>query len=372
MRKIFLFAIFSLILFSCGKKEEPTNNDLARLKAERAKLQEQITQLDDAISKLDTIKQEALVSVVAVKDTVFTHYIDIQGNVTTKEDIIIQPEVSGTLVYLNAKAGQNVSKGQVLARVDDGGMSQQVAQLETQLALAKTTYERQKRLWDQKIGSEIQFLQAKTNMESMQKQVSQMKAQLAKTVIRAPFTGTIDQVNVERGQVVAPGASGLMRIVRLSDMYVETSIPEIYIGKVKNGTPVQVALPSLNKNYSGKIRQVGNYINPENRSFGIEVAVPNPDNMLRPNQVAKLKIVDYVNKSAAVVPSNVVQEDAKGNKFVFVATNVSGKTGTAKKVPVKVGQNSDNMTEILEGLNGGDMVVTEGVNELSEGMKINF
>jgi RND family efflux transporter MFP subunit len=362
----------SLVLFACGKKDEPADKDLAALKAKRAELQAEITKIDEAIAKLDTIKELALVSVVTVQDTVFTHFIDIQGNVTTKEDIIIQPEVSGTLIMLNAKAGQKVTKGQVLARVDDGGMSQQVAQLQTQLALARTTYERQKNLWDQKIGSEIQFLQARTNMQALQKQVNQMRAQVDKTVIRAPFTGTIDEVNVERGQVVAPSQNGLMRIVRLTDMYVETTVPETYIGKVKNGTEVQVELPSLNKTYTGKIRQVGNYINPDNRSFGIEVAVPNPDNLLRPNQVAKLKIIDYVNQSAVIVPSNVVLEDATGQKFVFIAENVQGKTATAKKVIVKPGQSANNMTEILEGLNAGDIVVTEGANTLSNGMKLNF
>jgi membrane fusion protein (multidrug efflux system) len=372
MNKILFAATLSLLLFACGKKDEPAGNDLASLKAKRAELQTEITKIDEAIAKLDTVKELALVSVVTVKDTVFTHFIDIQGNVTTKEDIIIQPEVSGTLVMLNAKAGQKVTKGQVLARVDDGGMSQQVAQLQTQLALARTTYERQKNLWDQKIGSEIQFLQAKTNMQALQKQVNQMRAQVAKTVIRAPFTGTIDQVSVERGQVVAPSQLGLMRIVRLTDMYVETTVPETYIGKVTTGTDVQVELPSLSKTYTGKIRQVGNYINPDNRSFGIEVAVPNPDNLLRPNQVAKLKIIDYVNQSAVIVPSNVVLEDATGQKFVYIAENVQGKTATAKKIIVKPGQSANNMTEIVEGLSAGDIVVTEGANTLSNGMKLNF
>jgi membrane fusion protein, multidrug efflux system len=247
-----------------------------------------------------------------------------------------------------------------------------VASLETQYQLAKTTFERQKNLWDQKIGSEIQYLQAQTQMISLQKSVAQAKAQLSKTLIRAPFTGTIDEVFVERGQVVSASQQGLMRIVNLNNMYVSTSVPETYIGKLKVGTEVDVFLTSLGKTYKGKVRQIGSFINPNNRSFGIEVSVPNPENLLRPNQVAKLKVIDYVSKDAIVVPTNVIQQDGEGNKFVFTAINVNGKTGTAKKVLVKIGQSSDNVTEVVSGLSSNDVIVTEGVNAISDGMKLNF
>ncbi|HSN48273.1 MAG TPA: efflux RND transporter periplasmic adaptor subunit, partial [Flavobacterium sp.] len=202
--------------------------------------------------------------------------------------------------------------------------------------------------------------------------VAQIKAQLSKTVIRAPFSGTIDEVFVEKGQVVAPNPQGLMRIVNLSNMYVSTSIPETYIGKLKIGTPVDVLLTSLGKTYTGKIRQIGNFVNPSNRSFGIEVSVPNPENLLRPNQVANLKITDYVSKNTLVVPTNVIQEDGEGNKFVYTAINVNGKTGTAKKTIIKLGQSSSNMTEVLSGLSNNDVIVTEGMNTISDGMKLNF
>jgi membrane fusion protein (multidrug efflux system) len=379
MKKIMLIATFSVLLFSCGKKEENTNIDsliasknLVSIKAKRAELQTQITKLDNAIALLDFKKQEeALVSVMAVKDTVFSHYLEVQGNVNTKENLIIYPQFSGILNTLNVIAGQNVSKGQLLGTIDDGGLSQQLAQMETQMALAKTTFERQKRLWDQKIGSEIQYLQAQTNMISQQKAVSQMKAQLAKTKIIAPFSGVIDEVIAEKGQVVGPG-QGLMRIVNLNNMYVSTAVPESYIGKLKVGTVVNVYLTSLGKTYVGKIRQVANNINPNNRSFGIEVSVPNTENVLRPNQVAKLKIIDYTNANAVVVPSNVIQVDGNGDQFVFEATSIKEKTGIAKKVIVKVGKTSENFTEILSGLEPKTIVVSDGVNTVSEGMKLNF
>jgi RND family efflux transporter MFP subunit len=379
MKKLLIISTLSILLFACEKKEENTNIDslissknVKALQAKKTLLQADLTKIDEALATLDVKKAEALVSVLTVNDTIFSHYLEVQGSVDTKENILVQPEFQGTLVSLNVKAGQRVAKGQVLGRIDDAGLSQQVASLENQYALAKTTFERQKNLWNQKIGSEMQYLQAQTQMVSAQRGVAQIKAQLSKTVIRAPFSGTIDDVFVEKGQVVGPSAQGLMRIVNLSNMFVSTSVPETYIGKLKVGTKVDVLLTSLGKTYKGKVRQIGNFVNPSNRSFGIEVSVPNPENLLRPNQVANLKITDYVSKNTIVVPTNVIQEDGEKNKFVYTATNVNGKTGIAKKTIVKLGQSSDNVTEILSGLSNNDVIVTEGMNTISEGMKLNF
>jgi RND family efflux transporter MFP subunit len=379
MKKIAIITILSFVLFACGNKENNksiedliADKNVKALNEKKTSLQAEIAKIEAGLATLDVKKEEALVSVATIKDTIFNHYLDIQGSVDTKENILIQPEFSGTLTSLTVKSGQRVAKGQILGRVDDAGMSQQLASAENQYSLAKTTFDRQKNLWDKKIGSEIQFLQAQTQMISAQKAVAQIKAQLSKTVIRAPFSGTIDEVFAEKGQVVAPSQQGLMRIVNLGNMYVSTSVPESYIGKLKVGDQVDVYLTSLNKTYKGKVRQVGNFINPNNRSFGIEVSLPNPDNLLRPNQVAKLKIVDYVNKNAIVVPTAVIQEDGTGSKYVYVVEGSNGKTGTAKKIIVEVGKSSDNVTEIKSGLSADDIIVTEGVNTISNGMKLNF
>ena len=379
MKKIITLTLAALFLIACGSKENTSSTDslidaknIKGLKEKRVALQTELSKIDAALATMDSIKEEVLVEVAPVMDTTFSHYVEVQGNVVTKENILIQPEFSGTLTALNVKAGQRVSKGQVLGRVDDAGMGQQLAQVQTQYELAKTTYERQKRLWEQKIGSEIQYLQAQTQMISLQKQVNQMRAQVAKTVIKAPFSGVIDEVFVERGQVVAPSPQGLMRIVNLSNMYVTAAVPENNIGKVKVGTDVEVFIASINKTIKGKVRQAANNINPNNRSFDIEVAVSNADNLLRPNQVAKLKIVDYTKANTLVVPANIIQEDAKGNKYVYLVTNSDGKTGIAKKAIVKIGQTANNQTEILDGLTTKDIVVTEGANTVSEGMKLNF
>jgi RND family efflux transporter MFP subunit len=379
MKKIILLTVLSFVLFACENKQNEQSlenliatKNIKALNDKKTVLQAEITKIEEALAKLDVKKEEALVAVATLKDTVFSHYLDIQGNVDTRDNILVQPEFSGTLTSLTVKAGQRVTKGQILGKVDDAGMSQQLASLESSYALAKTTFERQKNLWDKKIGSEIQFLQAQNQMTAAQKGVAQLKAQLSKTVIRAPFSGTIDDVFVEKGQVVAPSPQGLMRIVNLNNMFVSTSVPESYIGKLKVGDQVAVFLSSLNKTYNGKVRQIGNFINPNNRSFGIEVSLPNPENLLRPNQVAKLKIVDYVSKGAIVVPTGIIQEDGTGSNYVYVVEGSNGKTGIAKKVIVTVGKSSDNVTEILSGLNAEDMIVTEGVNSISNGMKLNF
>lgn len=374
MKKIVL-TLIALVALSCGQKstddliKDKNKTELTKRKTE---LQAELTKINAALTGDKTTETETLVSLATLKDTVFNHYLEIQGSVETKENILIQPEFSGTLVALNVKAGQRVAKGQVLGKIDDAGMGQQLASIENQYALAKTTFERQKNLWDKKIGSEIQYLQAQTQMISAQKAVAQMRAQVAKTIIRAPFSGTIDEVFVERGQVVAPNPQGLMRIVNLANMYVQTTVPETYIGKLKPGTLVDVYLTSLGKTYKGKVRQVGSFINPNNRSFGIEVSLPNPDNLLRPNQVAKLKIIDYTVKNAIVVPTNVIQEDAAHNKFVFIATQIQDSKAVAKKVIVTVGKSSDNVTEIISGLAVNDKIITEGATSIADGMKLAF
>jgi RND family efflux transporter MFP subunit len=380
MKNIFLLTTLAILLFSCGSKEENTtiddlikSKDLTKIRAKKDLLQADLVKIDAALATFEIKKPEdALVSVMKVNDTVFNHYLEVQGEINTKQNILIQPEMPGTLIILNVKAGQRVAKGQVLGKTNDAGMGQQLAAMESQYNLAKTTFERQKNLWDQKIGSEIQFLSAQTQMIGAQKAVGQMKAQLSKTIIRAPFSGVIDEVFVERGQVVTPSVQGLMRIVNLSNMYVYAEVPEIYIGKLKVGTVVNVGLTSLGKTYSGRVRQVGNNINPTNRSFGIEVSVPNPDNLLRPNQVAKLQIIDYTRKNAIVIPTNTILTNGDDTKFVYIADKINGKTAITKKVIIKTGQSSGNVTEILSGLAASDVIITEGLNTVSEGTKISF
>ncbi len=380
MKKIITLTLIAFTLYSCGDasnkniEEVLATNNLEEIKKKREeihadyeKLAAQMATLDAAIIKLDDTKRYPLVRTMTIKDSAFTHYIELQGNVDTKENILIFPEYSGVLTQLNVKAGQKVSKGQVLARIDDGGMSAQLAQSEAKLALDKTTFDRQKNLWDQKIGSEIQYLQAQTAYQSQQKAVKQMQAQLAKTVIRAPFTGTIDEVIAERGQVVAPGQE-LFRIVNLGNMYVTANVPENYLSQLKLGASVEVYLNAIGKIYKGKVRQVGTFINPNNRTFGIEISVPNPDNLLRPNQVAVLKIEDYTSKDALLIPENIIVENATNQKLVFVVTN-DKEPKVAQRI-IEVGYTSGAMVEVKAGLKAGEVIVTEGAKALADGANV--
>ena len=384
MKKILYLVTLSLLIISCSGGNSEVNvdevvksKDLNKIKSSREivhkeyeKLVAELAKLDKAIAELDPNKKNPLVKTITVKDTLFNHYIEIQGNVETKENIVISPEYSGILTQLYVKAGQKVSKGQLLARIDDGGMSAQLAQAETQLALAKTTFERQKNLWDQKIGSEIQFLQAKTSLESQQKVVAQIKSQLNKTNVVAPFSGTIDEVITEKGKVVAPGMD-LFRIVNLSNMYVTANVPENYIAQLKLGAIVNVYLNALGKSYQGKVRQIGNYINPNNRTFSIEIALPNPDNLLRPNQVAVLKIEDYKNPKALLLPENILQETADGSKIVYVVNKVeSNNTAKVSQKKIEIGYTSGSFVEVKSGLESGEMVVTDGAKSLKDGITV--
>ena len=380
MKKAFTLLLIAVTLVSCGDKSTKAvddviaTNDLKQIKEKRdqvhdeyEKLAAQMATLDAAIIKLDDTKRYPLVRTLTVKDSTFTHYIEIQGNIDTKQNILIFPEYSGVLTQLNVKSGQNVSKGQILARIDDGGMSAQLAQAQGKLALDKTTYDRQKNLWDQKIGSEIQFLQTRTAYQSQQKAVAQMQAQLAKTVIRAPFSGTIDEVIAERGQVVAPGQE-LFRIVNLSNMFVTANVPENYLSELKLGATVDVYLNAIGKTYQGKVRQVGTYINPNNRTFGIEISLPNPDNLLRPNQVAVLKIENYTSEDAVLIPENIISENASKQKLVYVVTG-ENEPKVSQRV-IEVGYTSGSMVEVKSGLEPGETVVTDGGKALNDGANI--
>ncbi|WP_026978563.1 efflux RND transporter periplasmic adaptor subunit [Flavobacterium tegetincola] len=380
MKKIISLSVLAFALYSCGDQSTKdvetviATNDLKQINEKRdqihqdyEKLAAQMALLDAAIIKLDDTKRYPLVKTMTVIDSAFTHYIELQGNVDTKENILIYPEYSGILTALNVKSGQKVSKGQVLARIDDGGMSAQLAQAENKLALDKTTFDRQKNLWNQKIGSEIQYLQTQTAYQSQQKMVKQMQAQLSKTVVRAPFSGTIDEVLAERGQVVAPGQE-LFRIVNLGNMYVTANVPENYLSQLKLGATVEVYLNAIGKTYKGKVRQVGTFINPNNRTFGIEIAVPNPDNLLRPNQVAVLKIEDYTSKNALLIPENIISENALNEKIVYVITNEK-EPKVAQRI-IEVGYASGALVEVKSGLKPGEIIVTDGGKALSDGAAV--
>ena len=382
MKKIFTILIATLFLVSCGgdKKEnletilnsgnlEKIQTKKKELEEEQVELISQIEQLNEQIEVLDTVKKLSLITTFIAKEEIFNHYLELQGNVTTKENLVIYPEYSGVLTSVYVKEGQRVSKGQRLAKIDDGGMSQQLAQLEIQANLAKTTFERQERLWNQKIGSEIQFLQAKTNYEAQQEAVNQMKSQLAKTAVIAPFSGTIENIFTNQGSVVAPGVQ-LFRIVNLSNMYIETDVPEKHLNNVIKNKDVIIDFPILNKTINSKIRQASNFINPANRTFKIEVAVPNKDHNIKPNLTVKLKINDYTNPTAILIPQSIISENANGEQYVYIAKDRKGKKATTQRVIIKTGETQGDVIEVLEGIENGAEIIQEGARTVKNGQTV--
>lgn len=381
MKHIFYILMLSFIITSCGNKAETVQdviatNDEVKIKAKREalvnqqhQLAEDIKLLNDKIHELDPEKNLPLVTTLTAKAELFDHYLELQGNVDTKQNIEMYPEMSGILSRVYVKEGDRVSKGQLLASIDDGGLAQQVAQLEIQLGLAKTTFERQKRLWEQKIGSEIQFLQAKTSYEAQQETVNQLKKQLDKTELRAPFSGIVDNVMIEQGSVVAP-QSPIFRVINLDDMYIETNVPESYLRDVVVGKNVQIEFPVLDKNIEGEIRQAGNFINPANRTFRIEVAVPNKDKLIKPNLTARLKINDYTNKNAILIPQSIISENAEGEQYVYILKDKNGDQAVANRVIIKTGKTQGDVVEVLSGIEQNTEIIKEGARSVKDGQTV--
>jgi len=245
-----------------------------------------------------------------------------------------------------------------------------LTQMQIQGDLAKTTFERQKRLWDQKIGSEIQYLQAKSSYEGQQSAINQMKSQLSKSTITAPFSGTIDDIITEQGSVVSPGQTPILRIVNLSDMYIKTDVPESYISDVSVGKTVEVTFPVLGKTVETKIRQTGNYINPDNRTFNAEIEVPNKDKNIKPNLTARLRINDYTNEKALMIPQSIITENADGDQYIFVLDSIEGQKAVAKQTIIKTGKTQGDVIEVLEGVKDGDEIIKEGARSVKDGQTV--
>jgi len=382
MKPLYIFILSFVVLVSCGEKEKSVDaliasGNLKELKAERDKLQQQqhdisekLHLLNEKLESMDSLKNVPLITTIEFELIQFDHYLELQGSVATKKNLVLYPEIGGILTKIYVKEGQKVNSGQLLAKIDDGGMSQQLAQLEIQANLAKTTFERQSRLWEQKIGSEMQYLQAKSNYEAQEEAVKQLQSQLAKTTVRAPFSGTIDDIITDQGAVVAPGQTPVIRIVNLEDMYIETDVPEAYLGSVTEGKTVKVNFPILDTVINSKIRQAGNFIDPANRTYKVLVDVPNSQKNIKPNLTAKLQINDYTKDGAILIPQSVITENAEGEQYVYVADSIQNKIAVAKRVIIKTGKTQGDLIEVINGLKANDHLIKEGARSVKDGQKV--
>lgn len=385
MKNIFYTLSLSLLLLtvSCGEPKKNSteavleSKDIEKIQQKRDELTNKLVEIEGEIKQLDTKLKEInpernipLITSYEVKAEEFNHYLELQGSVETKQNVVLNAEMGGVLQKIYVSEGQKVSKGQTLAKIDDGGLSQQLAQMEIQLDLARTTFERQKRLWDQQIGSEIQYLQAKSTYEGQVNAVKQMKSQLSKSVVSAPFSGIIDDIITDEGTVVSPGQTPILRLVNLSDMYIKTDVPETYISDVTEGKIVEVSFPVLGETIQTKVKQTASYINPNNRTFKAEVEIPNKNKQIKPNLTARLKINDYTNEDAIMVPQNIISENAQGEQYLYILDKLNGDKAVAKQVIVETGKTQGDKIEILNGLNDGDMVIKEGARSVEDGQTV--
>ena len=367
-------SLISLVLLAaCGGETPQTtdaiiqSNDLDAIQTQKTlvintinQLQNELEQLNAAIGLLDEQKNFLLVSAVELTPQAFVHFVEFQGNIETDQNIVLYPEIPGRLTQIYVKEGQRVKKGEALARLSDSGLVEQLEQLQLQLELAQTTFERQERLWAQKIGSEMQYLQAKTQYESIEKSVEQLEEQVAKATIVAPFAGVVDHLMTDVGSNVAPGMSPLIRLINLNNMKITAEVPEVHLPQIDTGAKVVVDIPVLASSIDASILSVGNYINPNNRSFRVEIALENKNQALKPNMTAKININDYSNPTAIVVADKNILEDQEGIPYVYKLV-AEGDAFKAIKTPVKLGKSMDNHTEILDGLISGDAIVEEGL-----------
>lgn len=377
MKKLLTFSLL-LVLVSCGRNEAPSTDklieqkDIAGLEQKRSELVNQIELLNNelgrvtnAMDRLDTTKKRALVTVMELTPIVFKHKTSVQSIIKTDQNLMMQPEFMGAVASIEVVEGQKVRKGELLMRIDDGGLAENVELQQAQTNLAKTVFDRQKRLWDQQIGSEIEFLEAQTNYESQRNRLAQLQDQLEKALIKAPFSGQVDNILVEEGQVVAPGQTPLLRLVNTNEMYVEADVPETYLPSIKKGTEVIVDVPVVGVSFNSKITHRATHISTENRTFKVTAAVDSGVE-LSPNLISTLHIYDYVNPEALMIPLSIVSENASGEEFVY-SVNANNK---AQKIFIKTGRSQDGFIEVTDGLEAGAFIIEEGARLVKENQPV--
>jgi RND family efflux transporter MFP subunit len=383
MNKLYI-SILTLIIISCnssGNSDIDTlieNGNLEELKKRKKEyvdvmnsMQVELNEINNGISFLDENEKLTLVSSFEIKERIFNSYIEAQANLKTRKNVLILPEFQGTLEQIFVSEGQKVKKGQLLAKINDSGLKEQVDQLIIQANFAKENFERTERLWNNNIGSEIQYLKSKTDFESSQKMVEQMKDRLSKTKIYAPFEGEIDEIISNQGSNLIPGVSQILRLVNLDKIYAEASVSEKYIAYIDKGTIAIVQVPLLGKEIVSEIIQTGNFINPSNRTFRVEVPVENIDNKIKQNLDAKIKINIYSKPDAVVIPLRIVREDASGKNFVYVMSeDIKDGVYITSKTFISLGNKNSTEVEVTDGLKIGDVLVLEGANIVEDSQRV--
>lgn len=366
MKKLLLIPVLAISIISCNSGGGDKKAELDALKKQEAEIKSKIAVLEAELSANDSSLKGIAVAVEQLKLSVFKNYIDVQGRVDADENVALSSEMPGTITKINVKTGDEVRVGQVLAETDAKAISQQISDLQTNMDLVNQIYEKQKNLWEQKIGTEVQYLQAKTNKESLEKKMAAAQEQLRMTKIISPINGTVDAVDIKVGQAVAPGMPAI-RVINFSNLKVKADVAETYASKIKKGSEVVVHFPDMNDSVVTKVNFVSRAINPATRTFLVEVLLDNTKEY-HPNMVARLNINDYQSsKPEIVIPVRTIQKDENNASFVFVANN-----GVAKKHIVTLGKQYSGKAEVLSGLNENDLLVTLGYDIINEGDAIAY
>jgi len=375
MKKLIYIIIAIVFVSACTENKQSTldnkKKDLVKFNEQLEELKSKISSLEKEIILLDTAKsisKPKLVSVEPLKSSYFKHFIDIQGNIESLDNVMVGSTMGGQVVKVNVKEGDVVSAGQVLAETDSRIARESLAQLETNYQFAKTTFERQQRLWDQKIGSEIQYLQAKTQFEGAEKSKASLQAQLDMSRIKSPINGVVDMVGIKMGEVAPPGI-GVFRVVNTNRMKLVARLADSYLSYVKPNDPVQVVIRETGDTINANITFISKSVNLMNRTFTIEADLKNLPASVRPNMIANVSINDKNLENALVINSNIVQRDQTGQNFVLVSETQNG-TMTAKKKMVKIGLIYRDKVVIEEGLKVGEKIITTGYQEAADGQTL--
>ncbi len=361
MKRLIFLLIPAIFFVSCGGRNQDKAALLASLKKQRSDLDLKIKELESG--KKDAAKV-APVSVLVIQPTHFNAYIEVHSQITGDENVLAAPKAPGTIKSILVQPGQKVSQGQVLALLDASVVDQQIEAMSPQLTLLKSVYEKQQSLWAQNIGTEVQLMSAKAQYEGIQKQIEAMKAQRDMYRVVSPINGIVDAVNLKVGEAAAPGLSGI-RVVSYDKLKAEANLGENYLGKVKKGDPVSLILQDVNDTINTTLSYVAQAVDPASRAFMVQVRLIN-NKLIHPNMSCIMKIANYENTHALVVPVSVIQKTSGGSMLYIVDGN------QAKSVLVTNGRNSNGQLEILSGLNAGDKVITAGYEAMEDGQPVNI
>ena len=371
MKKSLIWAI-ALGAVACSNEK---TTDLSQLQGERDSLvaisqtaAARIQEIDAELAALDSTRDLTSVTLLEVQPENFVHAFEALGKVEADRSVNLLPEMGGQIKRVLVSEGDRVAAGQTLVEIDNSVMRSTLDEVKKSLNLAVTLFEKQERLWKQGIGSEVQYLQAKTNKESLEQRIQTLQTQMAMTRVKAPFAGTVDEMNAKEGEFAAPGMA-LGRLISAGKASVTVDIPESYSNVVGKGQKVDLLFPSINKTLEARVTQVSDYINPDNRTFKVYVNLP-ATGEFKPNMLAKVRVRDYEANQALSVPSALVQQDMNGGQYVFVYKAVKGGIGLVEKRPVTIGKNNGSQVEIASGLKMGEILVDKGARTVRDGQSV--